>query len=352
MPKADEGVSNLTFNNMTRSDFIIKTIISITLLTLITYFISTLYLFYTLPIIPSNISINYILPPHASLKQFTNDLQQNTHLTHPIYFKSYAYLTGEAFRLHSGEYLFKGGSTAPQILKQVASHNVIIREITFVEGCTIWQMLNALNQAPRLNHELKNAPLNKIMQQLNLGNQNPEGQFFPNTYFYTYGSSDKSILIHAYHLMQQHLQNQWQQRAANLPYLTSYDALIAASIIEKEAKLNVERPIIAGVIVRRLQQKMFLDMDATIIYGLGENYIGPLTKDDMRKDTPYNSYLHLGFPPTPIAMPSLASINAALHPQAGDVMYYVAKNDGSGSHQFSVTYQEQQQAIAKYEGIK
>lgn len=149
--------------------------------------------------------------------------------------------------------------------------------------------------------------------------------------------------------MQKHLQTEWQQRAPNLPYAAPYDALIAASIIEKEAKLNIERPIIAGVIVRRLQQKMFLDMDATVIYGLGENYVGPLTKNDLKLDTPYNSYLHLGFPPTPIALPGLPSINAALHPQAGDVMYYVAKNDGSGGHQFSVTYQQQQQAIAEYE---
>lgn len=329
---------------------LIKITFAFILLTIITYLISTFYLFYTQPIIPNNKSINYIFPINATINKLTFDLQKSTLFNHPYYLKVFAYITGDAMHLHAGEYLLKGGSTAPQILKQIVDHKVVIREITFIEGCNIWQILNALNQAPRLRHELKDVPYTEIMQQLGLGNQHPEGQFFPDTYFYTNGSSDKIILLHAYHLMQQQIQNQWQQRAANLPYKTSYDALIAASIIEKEAKLEQERPIIAGVIVRRLQQKMFLDMDSTIIYGLGENFVGPLTKENMHQDTPYNSYLHLGFPPTPIAMPSLASINAALHPQSGDVMYYVAKNDGSGSHQFSVTYQQQQQAIAKYEG--
>lgn len=328
----------------------IKILIAFILITFITYLISSFYLFYTQPIIPINQSINYILPVNAKINKLADDMEKSTQLSHPDYLKGLAYFTGDALHLHAGEYLIEGGSTAPQILKQIVNHKVIVREITFIEGCTIWQILNALNQAPRLKHELKGLPSNEVMQQLGLGNQHPEGQFFPDTYFYTYGSSDKSILFKANRLMQQQLQNQWQQRAANLPYKSSYDALIAASIIEKEAKLNQERPIIAGVIVRRLQQNMFLDMDSTIIYGLGENFVGPLTKENMRQDTPYNSYLHLGFPPTPIAMPSLASINAALHPQAGDVMYYVAKNDGSGSHQFSVTYQQQQQAIAKYEG--
>jgi UPF0755 protein len=303
----------------------------------------------TTPIIPSNQNINYIFSSRSTVKTFAEDLHQIGILQHPNYLIVLSYINGTALRLHAGEYLFKGGSTAPQILKQIATGKKVIREITFIEGCTIWQVLNALNQAPRLRHELKNVTPDQLMNQLGLPNQNAEGQFFPDTYFYSYGSSDKAILLNAYRLMQQHLQNEWQQRAANLPYTSPNDALIAASIIEKEAKLNQERPIIAGVIVRRLQQKMKLDMDSTIIYGLGEEFAGPLTKNDLRQDTPFNTYLHLGLPPTPIAMPSLASINAALQPQAGNVMYYVAKNDGSGSHQFSVSYQQQQQAIAKYE---
>ena len=305
-------------------------------ISLITYCISSTYLFLTIPLITPNKTINYIFSTHSSLKTLATDLQHNTNLQHPEYLIALGYITGDAFHLHAGEYLFQGGSTAPQILSQIAQGKIVIREITFIEGCTIWQVLNVLNQAPRLRHELQNIPPNEIMNQLGIANQNPEGQFFPNTYFYTYGSSDKIILLHAYHLMQKHLQNEWQQRTPNLPYTSPYEALITASIIEKEAKLNEERPIIAGVIVRRIQQKMYLDMDSTILYGLGENFAMPLTKNDMRDNIPYNTYLHLGLPPTPIAMPSLASIDAALHPQASNVMYYVAKNDGSGSHQFSV----------------
>lgn len=327
-------------------------LISFLLIALLSYSISSIYFFLNTPLIPFNQNINYIFHGSSSVKNLSADLNQIGILQHPNYFIALAYINGTAFHLHAGEYLFKSGSTAPQILSQIAQGKIVVREITFIEGCTIWQMLNALNQAPRLRHELKDVATDQLMVQLGLPAQKPEGQFFPSTYFYSYGSSDKIILLHAYHLMQKHLLNEWQQRATNLPYISPYDALITASIIEKEAKLNQERPIIAGVIVRRLQQKMYLDMDATIIYGLGENFDGSLTKNDLRQNTPFNTYIHLGLPPTPIAMPSLASINAALHPQAGNVMYYVAKNDGSGSHQFSVTYQQQQQAIAQYEGKK
>lgn len=339
----------MNFTLQKKSHILFGLILFLTI-SLLSYIISSIYTFLNTPLIPPQQNINYIFSGHSTVKTLATDLNQIGVLQHPNYLIALAYINGTALHLHAGEYIFKGGSTAPQILMQIAQRKVVVREITFIEGCTIWQVLNALNQAPRLRHELKGITTDQLMSQLGLPAQSPEGQFFPNTYFYSYGSSDKAILLHAYNLMQKHLLSEWQQRAANLPYTTPYDALITASIIEKEAKLNQERPIIAGVIVRRLQQKMYLDMDATIIYGLGENFVGPLTKNDLRQDTPFNTYIHLGLPPTAIAMPSLASINAALHPQAGNVMYYVAKNDGSGSHQFSVTYQQQQQAIAQYEG--
>ena len=171
----------------------------------------------------------------------------------------------------------------------------------------------------------------------------PEGEFFPETYNYTMNVSDLVILKRAYDLMQNKLNIAWQTRSATLPYKSAYDALIAASLIEKEAYLDKERPIISGVIINRLNKNMLLQIDATVIFGLGSRYNGKIYKTDLIEDTAYNSYVHKGLPPTPIAMPGMASINAAIHPQQHDYLFYVAKGDHS--HQFSKTLIEHDAAI-------
>lgn len=338
--------------------FISTSIISIIILTIL-FFIYNFITFLQTPLTPPNKNINYIFVPHGSVRTLANDLNQLGILQHPNQLIFLSYLNGTFKHLQAGEYLFHAGILPNQLLQQIAKGQVVIHQITLIEGWNIWQVMTALNNAPRLTHLLTNVPANEIMAVLAksksadlkfckiIPTQYPEGLFFPSTYSYTMGTSDETLLLTAYRIMQNYLQTEWVLRDPTVPYQTPYQSLIAASIIEKEAKLNSERAMISGVILRRLQKPMNLEMDATVIYGLGSQFVEPLTHDDMHKDTPYNTYLHAGLPSTPIAMPSLASIRAALHPAPGDYLYYVAKGDGS--HEFSVTYAQQLKAIAKYE---
>jgi UPF0755 protein len=176
----------------------------------------------------------------------------------------------------------------------------------------------------------------------------PEGEFYPETYYYTRGVADLVILKHAYDLMQSRLNQAWESRLPGLPYQDAYQALIAASLIEKEAHLNQERPIIAGVLINRLRKNMLLQIDPTVIYGMGDRYLGKIYRRDLLDDTIYNTYVHKGLPPTPIAMPSQASIDAAIHPAAHDYYYFVAKGDGS--HQFSKSLPEHHRAVQSTKG--
>lgn len=298
-------------------------------------------------VIPAQTTIDYVFPAGSSVKILARDLHAMGIIHQPNTFILLAYLKGDAWHLRAGEYLFTPKMSALQILKKIASGDVVQRNLTFIEGWTFDQMLFTLESNPLLVHNLAGLPAPVVMIALGLPGVNPEGLFFPDTYQYAAGMSDKAILWRAYRKMQTTLLQQWKTRAPNLPYKTPYEALIVASIIEKEAGLENERPLVAGVIERRLQRGIKLAMDSTVIYGLGPNFKGPLTRADLRKETPYNTYMNYGLPPTPIAMPSLASINAALHPAPGDVMYFVSR--GNGTQQFSVTYQQQKAAIAKYE---
>ena len=177
--------------------------------------------------------------------------------------------------------------------------------------------------------------------------QHPEGLFFPDTYRFPKGTSDVDFLKRAYQVMQKHLEREWSERDPELPLKSSYEALILASIIEKETGAGFERPLIAGVFIERLKRNMRLQTDPTIIYGLGEQYDGDIRFRDLRKDTPYNTYLHAGLTPTPIAMPGLLAIRAALHPTPTDALYFVSKGDGT--HQFSATLEQHNAAVARYQ---
>jgi UPF0755 protein len=195
-------------------------------------------------------------------------------------------------------------------------------------------------------HHLTSELTDEAIMQLLQTNLSPEGNFLPETYFYTKGNADVMLLKQSFQLLQTKFAAAWEKRAINLPYKNTYEALIAASLIEKEAYLDSERPMIAGVLVNRLRHNMLLQFDPTIIYGLGDNYTGKIYKSDLTKDTPYNTYLHAGLPPTPIAMPSMGSIEAALHPIEHDYYYFVARGDGS--HQFSKTLSEHNAAVVKF----
>lgn len=311
------------------------------------WFLIDFYIFKQTPLSVGAAGIDYTIAPGTSLRSLANDLHRHGWLEHPAYLVLLARWRRDADRIQAGEYALTPGMTPGDLLDKLVAGKVLQHALTIVEGWTFKQMMQAVDSDPYLEHGLKGLTGEQIMARLNLPQRNPEGLFHPDTYYFPEGTSDATFLQRAYTAMQQTLQAAWRDRDYDLPYTSPYQALIAASIIEKETAIPAERPRIAGVLMRRLQHGMRLAVDPTVIYGLGDKFDGDLRRRDMRIDTPYNTYLHRGLPPTPIAMPSTGSIRAALHPTRDKTLYYVARGDGS--HQFSDTLKEHREAIAKYQ---
>jgi UPF0755 protein len=219
--------------------------------------------------------------------------------------------------------------------------------VIFVEGWTFRQIRKTLDEHPDVTHATRELTDEEVLQRLGIEDASPEGLFFPDTYHFARGNSDLRVLRRAQRLMQSHLEAQWAARAPELPLATPYEALILASIVEKETGREEERRLVAAVFVNRLRKGMLLQADPTVIYGLGETFDGNLRKRDLVADAPYNTYTRTGLPPTPIAMPGLASLAATLNPPASDVLYFVSRGDGS-SH-FSRTLGEHERAVTKYQ---
>lgn len=245
---------------------------------------------------------------------------------------------GLSQRLKAGIYQVKPGETCLQFLNRVAAGDVIIESFRIIEGTTQRQISANLAQAPYLNYQDSDWSV--------VSPTNADGLLLADTYHYNAGSDSKDLLSRAHANLQQYLEYSWQNRTPGLPYKSSNELLIVASILEKEAALPVEKRLIAGVIVNRLNKHMPLQMDPTVIYALGTDYNGKLTHENMQVDSPYNSYRYRGLPPTPIAMVGKDAIDAAAHPKLTNYLYFVARGDGS--HEFSVTYDQQKQAIARY----
>lgn len=292
-------------------------------------------------------TIHYIFEPGSSVHRLVDDLQAQGFIKHPRFFFLLAYLMGATNKLKTGEYVFDPGTTPNQLLEQMLAGNVILHRFTIVEGWTFQQLITALNALPFVRHRLAHVSTEQILANLGLPPEDPEGLFFPATYYFSLGAKDTDLLKWSYQLLEKKLNKAWLNRETCLPYKMRYDALIAASLVEKETAILKERPMIAGVIARRLKKGIPLQIDASIIYGLGNRYTGKLTLDDLRKDTPYNTYTRRGLPPTPIAIPSLTSIEAVLHPDHSQNLYFVAKGDGS--HQFSSNLAEHNKAVQMYQ---
>lgn len=251
--------------------------------------------------------------------------------------------------LQTGTYLFKPPLTAAKLLNQLASgEGLIMTKITVIEGTTFKQLRQQLAANKDVRQTLLGKTEAEVLALAGVVEGHPEGLFAPDTYIFPPDESDVKILKRLYQQQQKILQKAWDKRDANLPYQTPYEALIMASIVEKETGNKEERPQIAGVFIRRLQQGMRLQTDPTVIYGMGDNYTGNIRKADLLAYTPYNTYRINGLPPTPIALPSKAAIEAALHPAPGNAVYFVAKGDGSGRHNFSATLSEHNQAVNAY----
>lgn len=246
--------------------------------------------------------------------------------------------------IKAGEYQFNKIESPIGILDRLQSDKVITYSVTLIEGKTFTEYIQVLDQQEKLVSKLTALPLEQQLKVLGVDHQ--EGWFYPETYQFVAGDTDVKILRRAYDKMKLSLDAEWEARASGLPYASAYEALIMASIIEKETGAAVERPEIAGVFVRRLKKGMRLQTDPTVIYGV-EGYSGNLTRAHLKTHTPYNTYMIPGLPPTPIAMPGGASIHAALNPAPGKSLYFVAKGDGS--HYFSETLEEHNKAVTKYQ---
>jgi UPF0755 protein len=249
-------------------------------------------------------------------------------------------------RLHkvtikTGEYRLLPGTMPVQLLDLLDSGKVVKYRFTIVEGWSVRQLLNALAKAPVLHNSIETAADLAGLEGLPVGN--PEGWFLPETYVFVRGDTDLQILKRAYRAMQDNLAEVWAGRDTGLPYETPEELLIMASIIEKETSMASERADIAGVFVRRLLKRWRLETDPTVIYGMGESYRGNIRREDLKTDTPYNTYTRHGLPPTPIALPGLASLQAAAHPADGEAMFFVA--NGQGGHTFSVTLEAHNRAV-------
>ena len=249
--------------------------------------------------------------------------------------------------IKAGNYLLAKAPSPLELLDKLTRGDVTQAEVRLIEGWTFLQFRAALDAHPNLRHDSKGLGYAEIMQRLQAKEAHPEGLFFPDTYLFAKGSSDLAVLRSAYRAMQRHLAAEWQARQPNAPYKSPYDALIMASIIEKETGLASERDQIGGVLVNRLRIGMRLQVDPTIIYGLGATFDGNLKRSHLLEDGPYNTYMRAGLPPTPIAMPGLASLRSAMRPAKTNAMYYVSKNDGSS--QFSRTLEEHNRAVSKYQ---
>jgi UPF0755 protein len=306
-------------------------------------FASMWFYFLFTPAISQDGGVIYYLRPGTTKKALVLDLSQRGVIKHPTLFSWYIYMQKNT-HLKAGEYQLLKGATPVTIWQQMTrGTGLVYHPFTIIPGWTFAQLRYALTQADALRQVAQTLTDKQIMLYLGYPNGLPEGQFFPDTYYYTRGVSDLIVLQRAFILMQKKLKMAWQKRASDLPYLSEYQVLIAASLIEKEAHLSAERPIIAGVLVNRLRRHMLLQFDPTVIYGLGQRYDGKIRKQNLQENTAYNTYRHKGLPPTPIAMPSLDSIQATLHPEQHHYLYFVARGDGG--HQFSTTLSEHNIAI-------
>ncbi len=293
-------------------------------------------------------SVVFEIPAGSAFASISRDLAGHGYIAHPNWFRWYARLTNQAAAVHAGEYLIDAGTTPRQLLHMFVGGDVKLYSFTIVEGWTFRNLIAALTGNDAVDGSIDYEDWPAILDSFDAAAQHPEGLFLPETYRFPKGTTGVDILRQSFSLMQETLAAEWQGRDQDLPIKSPYEALILASIVEKETALAVERPRIAGVFTRRLQQRMRLQTDPTVIYGIGVDFNGNLTRRDLRTDTPYNTYTRGGLPPTPIALPGRAAINAALQPAAGSELYFVASGLGDGSHKFSDTKDEHDIAVQEY----
>ncbi|MFO0114413.1 MAG: endolytic transglycosylase MltG [Betaproteobacteria bacterium] len=285
----------------------------------------------------------------TSLKALSRKLADAGLFSEPYSFWLLGKFSNDANLIQAGRYRLTKPISPTELLQKLNDGDVVKVAITFIEGVTFKKMRESLEAHPDIKATLKGSLAKDVLKKLGASEAYPEGLFFPDTYQFSPGTTDLDILRASYQSMQRKLNDAWASRATGLPYKSAYEALIMASIIEKETGRADERPEIAAVFVNRLRLPMRLQTDPTVIYGLGEKFDGNIRKRDLTTDTPYNTYTRDGLPPTPIAMPGLASIQAALNPANSDKLYFVATKNGDGSHAFSSNLADHNRAVSKYQ---
>ncbi len=306
-----------------------------------------LYHFATSPVVVPEGARQFQLKKGRSLRGVSGDLAAAGILREPWSFYWMGRLLGRADDLQAGGYEFPERTTPYRMLEMMAQGEVTQAQITFIEGWTFAQVRAALAANPQLSHQTAGLSNEEILRRIGARQNHPEGLFFPDTYHFSPGTSDLKILQRAHETLESRLDALWAARAPGLPYRSPYEALIMASIVEKETGLEADRAMIAAVFVNRLKRQMRLQTDPTVIYGLGEGFDGNLRRRDLEADTPYNTYTRTGLPPTPIAMPGLRALEASLRPARSDALYFVARGDGS-SH-FSSSLDDHNRAVRRYQ---
>jgi len=319
---------------------VIVLLLAVLLASAIGYFVFRPLTFSTLP-------LEFSLNQGSSLKAAARQMQQAGVLSNDWMFVWLARMLGKSAQIQAGNYELETAVTMLELLAVVTDGQAAQSEFSIIEGWTFNQFRTALNTNSAIRHDSASLPEAEILRRIGAAEAYAEGLFFPDTYYFVKGTSDLALLKRAYKTMQLHLQESWQERTSDLPLKSAYEALILASIVEKETGQASDRSMIAAVFINRLRKGMLLQTDPTVIYGLRENFDGNLRKRDLLADTSYNTYIRAGMPPTPIALPGLASIQATLHPASTDALYFVAR--GNGSSQFSNTLNEHNNAVNRYQ---
>jgi UPF0755 protein len=291
--------------------------------------------------------LEFAIKPGSSVRSTADQIADAGVPVNPYVFELLARATGKAPRLKAGHYELKPGTTPLALIDQLVRGEFAQESLAIIEGWSFRQMREAIAAHPALKHDTAALSDKELLARITSDHAAPEGLFFPDTYRFAKGSSDLAIYRQAYALLQKRLNEAWARRDPSVPYKSPYEALIMASIIEKETGQRSERNMISAVFVNRLKRGMLLQTDPTVIYGMGDKFQGNIRKRDLETDTPYNTYTRAGLPPTPIALPGSESIEAALNPSKSDVLYFVAR--GNGTSEFSNNLNDHNRAVNKYQ---
>ena len=291
--------------------------------------------------------IDFTIRPGSGVRSAARQMQEANVPVPAIFFELLARLSGKANKLKAGSYELDSGETPLQLLDKIVNGEFSQGAVVIIEGWTFSQMRKAIDSSPDLKHDTKDLSEAQLMRKLNADKVIAEGLFFPDTYLFAKGTSDLQVYQQAYAAQLKRLNEAWEARFSGVPYKNKYEALIMASIIEKETGQKSERSMIAAVFANRLKAGMLLQTDPTVIYGMGERYQGKIYKKDLLTDTLYNTYTRAGLPPTPISLPGIASLTAALQPAQSDALYFVARGDGTSV--FSDNLSEHNRAVNKYQ---